>query len=204
MPSSVICIWELGDQDVPPTLLYTMVSQFDNLPEGFLLIGNAAYVLTKHLLTPFTGSSKSVPLNDIYNFYLSQLCIRIEMAFGWLTTKFRIFRIPMEINLYKISKTIPVAAKLHHYIINKQISAAAPVEQNIDSVEDSHGWEYSLGYFESGDPDDDEAMVSAYVNGSSEDNEIAVVPSFGLWESILNYIQDNGLQQPSRKAVHNS
>ena len=37
--------------------------------------------------TPFTGSQQADPTKDAYNFFLSQVRIRIEMAFGLLTTK---------------------------------------------------------------------------------------------------------------------
>ena len=64
----------------------------DNLPTGFFVIGDNAYGLTNKLLVPFSGAQKALPYNRTYNFYLSQLRIRIEMSFGRLTTKFQIFR----------------------------------------------------------------------------------------------------------------
>ena len=62
----------------------------ENLEMGEFLVGDAAYTTTEHLLIPFTGSQRSKPDNDAFNFYLSQLRIRIEMAFGLLVNKFRI------------------------------------------------------------------------------------------------------------------
>ncbi len=64
----------------------------DKLPSGLYVAGDAAYVLTEHLLVPFTGSCRQDPDRDSYNFYLSQLRIRIEMTFGLLTTKWRCLR----------------------------------------------------------------------------------------------------------------
>jgi hypothetical protein len=34
---------------------------------------------------------------DAFNFFLSQLCIQIEQAFGWLATKWQVFKKPMEL-----------------------------------------------------------------------------------------------------------
>ena len=54
----------------------------DDLPFGMYVVGDAAYTLTEHLLTPFTGTQKLNPNNNTFNFHLSQLRIRIEMVFG--------------------------------------------------------------------------------------------------------------------------
>ena len=59
----------------------------NKLPIGLYFLGDAAYTLLETLLIPFTGSQRDDPDNDAYNFYLSQLRIRIEMAFGALVCK---------------------------------------------------------------------------------------------------------------------
>ena len=58
----------------------------DDLPLGAYIVGNSAYTLSDKCLTPFTGSQRSDPTKDAYNIFLSQVRIRIEMAFGSLTT----------------------------------------------------------------------------------------------------------------------
>ena len=60
----------------------------DDLPFGMYVVGDAAYILTEQLLTPFTGTQKLYPNNDKFNFHISQLRIRIEMAFGRFVKKF--------------------------------------------------------------------------------------------------------------------
>jgi hypothetical protein len=47
----------------------------DKLPSGLYVAGDAAYILTEHLLVPFTGSCKLDPGKDSFIFYLSQLRI---------------------------------------------------------------------------------------------------------------------------------
>ena len=64
----------------------------DGLPEEYFVIGDGAYTLSNKILIPFSGSQKHTTHNRTYSFYLSQMCIHIEMAFGNLTTKWRIFR----------------------------------------------------------------------------------------------------------------
>ena len=71
----------------------TALKQFiDNLPIGLYVVGDAAYTLSEHLMTPFTGPQKQDPNKDCLNFHLSQMRIRIEMAFGRLVTKFRLLK----------------------------------------------------------------------------------------------------------------
>ena len=75
---------------------YSRCSEFrnwvDNLPEEYFIIGDNAYLLTNKMLIPFSGADRFDEYKRTYNFYLCQLWIRIEMAFGRLTTKWRIFR----------------------------------------------------------------------------------------------------------------
>ena len=59
--------------------------------KGQFIIGDNAYPIGNSLLIPFSGEEARDSSNDSYNFYLSQLRIRVEMTFGRLTSKRRIF-----------------------------------------------------------------------------------------------------------------
>ena len=54
------------------------------LPIGKYIVGDNAYVHSEHLLTPFLGIQRNDAMNDSYNYYLSQLQIRIEQTFGYI------------------------------------------------------------------------------------------------------------------------
>ena len=62
----------------------------NSLPRGLYVVADAAYTLSESVLVPFTGAHRLNSANDAFNFYLSQLRIRVEMAFGRLVNKFRI------------------------------------------------------------------------------------------------------------------
>ena len=64
------------------------MDEIQKLALGRFLVGDAAYKLTEHLLTPFTGLQRLDQGKDAFNFYSSQVQIRIEMAFGRLMNKF--------------------------------------------------------------------------------------------------------------------
>ena len=83
------------------------------------MVGDNAYPIGETLLAPFSGSDRNNTYNSNYNFYLSQLRIRIEMAFGQLVSKWGIFNKPLQTKLSKSAKVFLCAAKLHNYCINQ-------------------------------------------------------------------------------------
>jgi hypothetical protein len=70
--------------------LMTIHEAIEKLPPGYYIVADAAYMLTEHVLVPFTGGDRSASDKDTFNYYLIQLRIRIEMAFGLLTNKWRV------------------------------------------------------------------------------------------------------------------
>ena len=61
---------------------------FDALPPNLFGVAVATYTLSEKVLIPFVGADKCDPSQDAFNYYLSQLCIRVEMAFCRLVNKF--------------------------------------------------------------------------------------------------------------------
>ena len=121
----------------------------DKIPNEYFLVGDNAYPLSNKLLIPFSGAQKHAKYNRSYNFYLSQMRIRIEMAFGRLTTKWRIFCRNLDSCLEKNSLIYVVAAKLHNFVIdndNQHFQASDnPEDYCIDSFLDG-GKLYNRGY----------------------------------------------------------
>jgi hypothetical protein len=93
----------------------------ESLPPWYFVAGDNAYVCTEHLLTPFCGSSRSLPEYDAYNFFLSQMRIRVEMAFGMLVTKWRILRASLEVPLAQSSQILIACGILHNWCINERV-----------------------------------------------------------------------------------
>ena len=58
-----------------------------SLPHGLFALGDAAYTLSEKFLIPFTGADRLDPAQYAFNYYLSQLCIRVEMGFSRLVKK---------------------------------------------------------------------------------------------------------------------
>jgi len=91
--------------------------------ERFVLFGDNAYLNTSYMATPFTnvaGDPNRVE-EDNYNFYHSQLRIRVECAFGMLVQRWGILRMAMPRNLsvVKICALVVALARLHNFCIGQ-------------------------------------------------------------------------------------
>ena len=94
-------------------------SAIDNLPDGLYAVADAAYTLSNKMLIPFTGADRLNQDMDAFNFYLSQLRIRVEMAFGRLVNKFRILSGKIGGPLERVADILLACARLHNFIIQQ-------------------------------------------------------------------------------------
>jgi DDE superfamily endonuclease len=92
----------------------------DILAPGLCLFGDNAYLNTPYMATPYTAVSGGT--KDSYNFYHSQLRIRVECCFGILTHRWSILRsaIPMNVSIKKTVSLVIALAKLHNFCIDNK------------------------------------------------------------------------------------
>lgn len=112
-------------------LAFEGMTLFQKLEDGILapglcLFGDNAYLNTSYLATPFASVSGGT--KDAYNFYHSQLRIRIECTFGILTHRWSILRsaIPMNVSVRKTVALVLALAKLHNFCIDTDDSVVLP------------------------------------------------------------------------------
>lgn len=72
---------------------------------------------------------------DSYNFYASQLRIRIEMAFGLMVKKWGILSRPVSIKLKNLKYFITAIAQLHNFCIDERLKEGEQVVCNARDVE---------------------------------------------------------------------
>lgn len=89
------------------------------LAEGLCLFGDNAYVNKPYMATPFLHTTSGP--RDSYNFFHSQLRIRVECCFGILTRRWGILRsaIPCGVSLFKTTRLVVALAKLHNFCIDE-------------------------------------------------------------------------------------
>lgn len=97
----------------------SLSQQCASFPPSFHLVGDNAYVCNETMLTPYAGTQKLSSSKDSFNFYLSQVRIRIEQAFGLVVNKWRIFRSPLTVKLANVQYVIQAAFRLHNFCIGQ-------------------------------------------------------------------------------------
>jgi hypothetical protein len=170
-----------GSSPNASALALTKLQQWiDALSQGFYVVADNAYIISEHTLIPFSGSQRNVPQHSCYNYFLSQLRIRVEQAFGQYSVKWRIIRKPLDTCLVTSSKILTACARLHNFIIendwqqcNEEITAA-DVVGSLSEI-----YRPSLSTFEA------QAGVSF------------------LRDNIVSHIEENGYRRPSYNRLRN-
>jgi DDE superfamily endonuclease len=102
----------------------TLYEKLENglLAPGLCLFGDNAYMNSPYMATPYPALQVSGGTKDSYNFYHSQVRIRIECAFGMLTHRWAILRsaIPTNVPIHKTVALVVALAKLHNFCIDRQ------------------------------------------------------------------------------------
>lgn len=124
-----------GTNDIAAYRKTKLPELIEGLPLGKYVVGDNAYICSEHLLTPFSGDQRRDPAKDAYNFYLSQLRIRIEMTFGLFVNKWRIFRRPLQVELKNTGKLFLCATRLHNYCINEKLATGDATDPGIEASE---------------------------------------------------------------------
>ena len=99
-----------------------LYEKIESLPGLFTAIGDCAYKPTEHMAPIYWGSDATRPKCDNFNFYASQLRIRIEMAFGLMVKKWGILSRPLGIKVVNVKHLIVAIARLHNFCINERIA----------------------------------------------------------------------------------
>jgi DDE superfamily endonuclease len=107
----------MGDRDA--INMVKLGSLVDGLPGLYCAIGDCAYTASEHLVPIFRG--ELAKRNDNFNFFASQLRIRIEMAFGLMVKKWGILSRPQSIKMIKMKKLMVAIARLHNFCINERL-----------------------------------------------------------------------------------
>lgn len=93
------------------------------MKNGNILFGDNAYLNTQYMATPYSnvhGNDKEKSKDD-YNFYHSQLRIRVECSFGMLVQRWGLLRMamPKKLTITRIVAIVNALARLHNYCIDE-------------------------------------------------------------------------------------
>lgn len=100
---SMFSVYAPGKTDDAVDITLTDIQKFlDYLRPGLDVVGDASYVLLNRILALFTSSQRDNYSKYLFDYYLSQLIINIEMVFGLLQNKWLILLQPLP---YLLSKS---------------------------------------------------------------------------------------------------
>jgi hypothetical protein len=112
--------WPAATSDYMAWVASSLAIELDNdvekLIKGGTLVGDCAYMKKLYMATPlkrFLGQHE-----DACNFYLSQLRITIEQAFGVLVHQWAILHAPLVCPIAKISLLVLSLIRLHNFCID--------------------------------------------------------------------------------------
>ncbi|XP_072943516.1 uncharacterized protein [Epargyreus clarus] len=92
-----------------------------DVPYVFLCDG--AFAIHKHIMKPFPGDHHFNTMERTFNYKLSSSRIIVENVFGILTTVFRIFKKPIEIDRENVPTVTMTCILLHNFLINSRTSS---------------------------------------------------------------------------------
>jgi hypothetical protein len=110
-----------------------LLSKIESLPAGYVCIADCAYQPTESLVPIFGGDLALQRDNDNFNFFASQLRIRIEMAFGLMTRKWGILQRPVTNSLLSIKHIVCCIARLHNFCIDERLKAGCVASENTNN-----------------------------------------------------------------------
>jgi len=88
------------------------------LPYPFFLVADAAYSGFSGICTPYAHVKKLTDEESAFNFYLSQLRIEVECAFGALIQRWGILWRGLRVSLRSATEVIEACMRLHNYCID--------------------------------------------------------------------------------------
>jgi DDE superfamily endonuclease len=93
------------------------------IPSPYMSIGDGGYTAFESLATIYNAYYARWPVYDNFNFFASQLRIRVEMAFGLMTQKWAILQNPIKVSPFSVWRLMVAIARLHNFCINQRESA---------------------------------------------------------------------------------
>ena len=114
------------------TELFSLLER-DGLPFPAFMVGDAAYGLTRYMMSPFRGRGNLSEERKNFNHFLSQVRVNVECAFGMLVQRWGILWRKLKFKLDRVPRIIAACARLHNLIINHSLAKAggAPVDAEL-------------------------------------------------------------------------
>jgi hypothetical protein len=104
-----------------------------SLPYPYHWIGDAAYVDSAFMMTPYPGVNlhETYPPKDWFNFWHSQIRITIERTFGIFVARWGILWKPLEYPLEQTVAIVQACCRLHNFAVRRNIPIINNIPENV-------------------------------------------------------------------------
>jgi DDE superfamily endonuclease len=160
-------------------------NKIKNIPGNYIVIGDCAYKPTEKMIPIYGGELALYKHNDNFNFYASQMRIRIEMAFGLMTRKWAILQHPLTNPLPKIKNLICCIARLHNFVIDQRDTTINEITVEKLSIKQQT-----------------QMYTASILELEEMNNEEYVVSKSLMRESLVRKIKQAGLQRPINRLLN--
>lgn len=97
-----------------------LLELINRVPAPFMCIGDAGYTAYEAFATIFNAWHARDKKKDNFNYFTSQLRIRVEMAFGLLVHKWGVLQKPLAVDTFRVWKVVLAVGRLHNFCINQR------------------------------------------------------------------------------------
>lgn len=109
------------------TLLYLNLPPDTSLPGRnesvpYVFVSDGTFTLHKHIIKPYVGNHSIGTKERTFNYKLSSSRVVVENVFGVLTSAFRIFQKPIEIEIDNVPLVTMTCILLHIFLRNSKYS----------------------------------------------------------------------------------
>nr|XP_022900835.1 protein ALP1-like isoform X1 [Onthophagus taurus] len=151
------------------------------LPNGGVIVTDAAFPLKSYILKPYPGDNLTLP-QKVFNYRLSRARRVVENAFGILASRFRVFQKPIAANVDTVDKIVLAACALHNWL-RKENRNTYLTSSDVDH-EDIETGNSPLGSWRT----DTEGLQSICHQGSNHSSISAIQKR----ETFKNYFNNKG------------
>jgi hypothetical protein len=152
-----------------------LVKWVENLPDNYFIVADAAYILSNHLLVPYTSTDQSNVHKLAFNYHLSQLRIRTEMGFGRMTQRWGLFERNMKTSLPMCATIIQCAARLHNFIQDVDGMSFYRLYQQVNGINDDDDDENNNDNYLTSEPEGTVAATGSRIRSFKRESILAEI-----------------------------
>ena len=135
----------MGDRDA---LKQVTANDFTKqLPKGHCNVGDPACDPSEHVVPVHDGADRLIDKCDHFNFFASQLRIRVEMALGVMQNKWSISQKPVACCLKNVCVMIQVIGRLHNCCVNERLELDGGVNPELNIIPAANGQGANVAHF---------------------------------------------------------